>query len=360
MSAILTIASLMYYAEHVFRTDVGPAFTLWVISYAVIGWLLHFLYQFSVSGTRAADTAFPGMLLLYFITVTQLNPFGYENLWIYLLVYPVVLALGTGRKQFVLWFTAFIPYYFFYTAVTSAYLFRMEYALLLGISFLISLLLIKRVQEVRNAADKFVAREKHQYTLSMFDKMLPVVEMKTRIPRSEIDEMTDLLQRTAKASQLQLREWEAELVSMAHYISRMQLPDHVYCKTTPLSSSEVKVMHWHCYFGHDLVPSGSELERIRTMLLSHHERLDGTGYPAGTSSPDVHAQLLGLVESYMSMRQPRAYRKAYSQNEALAILTEEKGRRFDPEIVDALHCVLKSKSTWTTVQTTIPFNEQPS
>jgi HD-GYP domain-containing protein (c-di-GMP phosphodiesterase class II) len=79
------------------------------------------------------------------------------------------------------------------------------------------------------------------------------------------------------------------------------------------------------------------LGSVRELILSHHERWDGTGYPRGLIGDEIPigGRILAVVDAYESMTRGRPYRTARSRDQALAELRREAGRQFDPEVVEA-------------------------
>ena len=96
-------------------------------------------------------------------------------------------------------------------------------------------------------------------------------------------------------------------------------------------------MQQHAEQGFHLLGSEHELEtEIRTAALSHHERLDGSGYPQGLSAPSISrtTRIITIVDAYDAMTSDRAYRQGIPTSEALRVLYNCRGRQFDEELVE--------------------------
>ena len=80
------------------------------------------------------------------------------------------------------------------------------------------------------------------------------------------------------------------------------------------------------------------LGTVRDLILSHHERWDGSGYPRGLKADEIPlgGRILAVVDAYESMRVGRPYRPARGRDEAIVELRREAGRQFDPDVVEAL------------------------
>jgi HD-GYP domain-containing protein (c-di-GMP phosphodiesterase class II) len=88
--------------------------------------------------------------------------------------------------------------------------------------------------------------------------------------------------------------------------------------------------------GVDIVGPIELLEQVKEVILHHHERFDGGGYPGGLSGEGIPmgARILAVVDSYSSMLSDRPYRPALSVEEAIEELRQCRGTQFDPRIVD--------------------------
>src|SRR5204862_124587 len=93
----------------------------------------------------------------------------------------------------------------------------------------------------------------------------------------------------------------------------------------------------HPVIGANLLSNVPMLERIRPIVLSHHERFDGTGYPQGLRADKIPlaAQIIAVADAYQAMTQSRPYRPALSAKAALRELRANSGTQFNPVVVEA-------------------------
>jgi signal transduction histidine kinase/putative methionine-R-sulfoxide reductase with GAF domain len=113
-----------------------------------------------------------------------------------------------------------------------------------------------------------------------------------------------------------------------------------------LGEDEREALRKHPERSVELIRPLEYLGSVRELVLAHHERWDGAGYPhllRGTEIP-LGARILAVVDAYASMTAGRPYRAARSHEEALAELRQESGRQFDPEVVEALVRVLGERT----------------
>jgi HD-GYP domain-containing protein (c-di-GMP phosphodiesterase class II) len=105
----------------------------------------------------------------------------------------------------------------------------------------------------------------------------------------------------------------------------------------PLDEDERHALMQHPEAGVEMIRPLEYLGSARELILSHHERWDGTGYPRRLQGQEipVGARILAVIDAYESMTSGRPYRAARRPEEAMAELRREAGRQFDPEVVEA-------------------------
>jgi putative two-component system response regulator len=115
-----------------------------------------------------------------------------------------------------------------------------------------------------------------------------------------------------------------------HDVGKIGVPDSVLLKAGPLTPEEFELMKRHPAIGDSLCAPLQSLRRVRPIVLSHHERIDGSGYPAGLRGDDVPllAQIVGIVDVYDALTSARSYRPAWPVEDTVRYLWKEveKGR----------------------------------
>ncbi|HRE02575.1 MAG TPA: HD domain-containing protein, partial [Ilumatobacteraceae bacterium] len=124
-----------------------------------------------------------------------------------------------------------------------------------------------------------------------------------------------------------------------HDIGKVAVPDAILLKPGPLSVDEFEVMKTHTTIGAQIL-SGSTSSLIQlgaVVALNHHERWDGTGYPAGLSGTDIprSGRIVTVADVFDALTSVRVYKHAWSQADALAYIAGARGTQFEPEVVDA-------------------------
>jgi HD-GYP domain-containing protein (c-di-GMP phosphodiesterase class II) len=128
------------------------------------------------------------------------------------------------------------------------------------------------------------------------------------------------------------------LCGMLHDVGKMRVPSEVLNKPGALTVDEWKVMRGHPELGHSLLSSDHQLEPdVLTSTLSHHERLDGKGYPHGLDGSAItqFTRIVSIIDAYDAMTSDRVYRKGMPTSDALAILYKNRGEQFDDVLVEA-------------------------
>ena len=129
------------------------------------------------------------------------------------------------------------------------------------------------------------------------------------------------------------------LASQLHDIGKLGIPDDIVMKRGPLTDEEVEVMRGHTLIGHDILQDvESEVaELAASIALGHHERWDGGGYPHGLSGHDIPlaARIAAIADTFDALTTDRVSKKALSLPNALHMMRAEKGRQFDPDLLDS-------------------------
>jgi putative nucleotidyltransferase with HDIG domain len=130
---------------------------------------------------------------------------------------------------------------------------------------------------------------------------------------------------------------------LMHDIGKLSVPDAILKKPGPLTDREFEVIKRHVDSGVALLRElGGFPGIVHRLVRSHHERLDGSGYPSSECADEtpLDLRILAVCDVYDALRSTRVYRTAWSHERAMALLREGSGTLFDGRCVDALHRVL--------------------
>jgi putative nucleotidyltransferase with HDIG domain len=133
--------------------------------------------------------------------------------------------------------------------------------------------------------------------------------------------------------------------SLLHDIGKIGISDTILHKPSPLTNEEWKAMRFHPDIGARIIEDIPFLQDTLPIIRYHHERWDGSGYPAGLSGQDIplQARIFAVADAFDALTSDRPYRQRISVNEALVYLKEQAGILFDPEIVAAFERMWEKK-----------------
>jgi putative two-component system response regulator len=129
-----------------------------------------------------------------------------------------------------------------------------------------------------------------------------------------------------------------------HDVGKIGVPDAILLKPGKLDPEEWEIMKRHTVIGAEIIGDHPSelLVAARVVALSHHERWDGGGYPAGLAGeaiPEI-ARIVAISDVFDALLSVRPYKKAWSLEDTTAKLHAERGHHFEPRVVDALFRVL--------------------
>ncbi|MEW5784711.1 MAG: PAS domain S-box protein [Bacillota bacterium] len=134
------------------------------------------------------------------------------------------------------------------------------------------------------------------------------------------------------------------LLAQVHDLGKVGIPDSILFKKGPLTEEEWEIMRQHPEKGCRIALSSADLTGVADLILKHHERWDGSGYPLGLKEEEipVYCRILAVVDAYDAMTTDRPYSTAKSKQEAIDELIRCAGSHFDPEMVKVFISLLKS------------------
>jgi putative two-component system response regulator len=127
--------------------------------------------------------------------------------------------------------------------------------------------------------------------------------------------------------------------SAMHDVGKIGIPDRVLLKPGKLDAQEWEIMRSHTTIGGTILEGSRSpvLQTAHEIALTHHERWDGTGYPAGLRGEEIPlaARITAVCDVFDALRSNRRYKDRWTLEDTLAELAAQRGRHFDPALVDA-------------------------
>ncbi len=140
-----------------------------------------------------------------------------------------------------------------------------------------------------------------------------------------------------------LPEEEAEMLkiaSTAHDLGKVGIPDSILNKPGPLLPEEFEIIKSHVQRGYDLLSRSTSpiIQAAARIILAHHERWDGQGYPQGLKEDEIHVygRIVAVADVFDALSNKRVYHDAWNWDQVFGYFLEESGRHFDPCLVDIL------------------------
>jgi len=153
-----------------------------------------------------------------------------------------------------------------------------------------------------------------------------------------------MLGRKMRLSEIEIKSLEQ--AAFLHDAGKLQVPSQLLQKQRPLTDEEFKVIAKHPRKGVELIKNLELLKPAIPIILHHHERYDGKGYPSGLKREKIPlaSRILSVLDTFDAMFFGRPYRKSKPLHEIKVEFKRQKGKQFDPKIVDAFLTILKRPS----------------
>jgi diguanylate cyclase (GGDEF)-like protein/putative nucleotidyltransferase with HDIG domain len=182
-------------------------------------------------------------------------------------------------------------------------------------------------------------RHVHQMSdlhLSTIEALALAIDAKDQTAQTHIRRVQAYAAGLARAMEMTPNEIQGvKTAALLHDIGKLAVPEHILSKPGPLTQEEFQKIRIHPQVGAEIIGAVPFPYPVAPLILSHHERWDGKGYPAGLSGEQIPlgARILAVVDYFDALMSDRPYHKAMSFEAAIALLQQESGRALDPTLV---------------------------
>ncbi|MPN11859.1 hypothetical protein SDC9_159167 [bioreactor metagenome] len=202
--------------------------------------------------------------------------------------------------------------------------------------------------QVEKEAEANMARRKlfdqkshHNAVLSSIMTTLFERSFETEEHAERIDQICAIVGRKLGLSHEEMDK--LHLFAILHDIGKIGISDHILNKPSSLNEEEFAVMKTHPEIGYRIAMASPEFASIAELILTHHERWDGAGYPNRISGEKIPllSRILAIADAYDAMTKDRIYRKALPREVAVREIKTNAGSQFDPQIAGVFLQILE-------------------
>jgi putative two-component system response regulator len=179
--------------------------------------------------------------------------------------------------------------------------------------------------------------------LAAITSLIIALEARDQYTRGHSEAVAALVAKMAAHRNADYEEIEAlEIAARLHDLGKIGVPDSILLKPGPLTSKEFAVIKEHPIIGANILGSIPSLKKMLPVILNHHERFDGKGYPHGLKGEKIPiwARMTAVADTFHALTSDRPYRKGLDRDEALNIIRDIRGTQLCPECVDNLISLL--------------------
>jgi len=174
--------------------------------------------------------------------------------------------------------------------------------------------------------------------LATIEALARAIDAKDQTAHSHIRRVQVYAAGLARAFGLQDSDIQGiKTAALLHDIGKLAVPEHILSKPGPLTQEEFQKVRIHPQVGAEIIAAVPFPYPVAPLILSHHERWDGKGYPQGLHGDEIPlgARILTIVDYYDAVTTERPYHKALSQEGAIGLMKHESGKALDPALVTA-------------------------
>ncbi|WP_051533715.1 PAS domain S-box protein [Desulfitibacter alkalitolerans] len=199
----------------------------------------------------------------------------------------------------------------------------------------------QKLKETLKIADDLMYKDKLYRSSSarsqIVNSLLAALSERDFIADGHASRMVEHSQKLGERVGLSIRQLiDLALLAQVHDLGKVGIPDNILFKEGRLTKKEWEIMKQHPEKGYRIAQSSPDISGIADLILKHHEKWDGTGYPLGIKGEEIpiECRIIAIVDAFDAMTNDRPYRKAMSAAEALEEIKNQAGKQFDPYLVE--------------------------
>lgn len=277
-----------------------------------------------------------------------------------------VIALERGLSPFGVWRSSFVWLSLNYFGGASVAILFVGYTRTIDIGYLgiILPLLVVLYFTFRTTMGRVDDANKHveqlnKLYLSTIETLAMAIDAKDQVTHGHIRRVQLCAIRLAQAIGVRdpMLIKAVEAAALLHDMGKLAVPEYILNKPGKLTPSEFERMKLHASIGADILSAIDFPYPVVPIVRHHHENWDGTGYPDGLRGTEIPigARILAVVDCFDALTSDRPYRPRLSDDDALQILAERRGKMYDPLIIDTFARVHADIAP-SAVETTVPSN----
>ena len=202
------------------------------------------------------------------------------------------------------------------------------------------------VRKLKEKIENLTRRGRENLVESIF-ALAKTIELKDHHTGEHVEKTVYFSTEIARALNLMPEDIEnIRQASILHDLGKIGISDKILFKKGKLSRREFEEIKKHPQIAADIIRPIQFMHDLIPLVLYHHERWDGKGYPGGLKSQEIPigARIIAVSDVYQALTSKRPYRKSFSKKEALRIIQEGSGKQFDPEIVKRFMAIVEKKN----------------
>jgi HD-GYP domain-containing protein (c-di-GMP phosphodiesterase class II) len=179
-------------------------------------------------------------------------------------------------------------------------------------------------------------------------QFVAALQQKDQVTRDHVVRTAEMAIRVGERCNLEGRQLrDLGLAALLHDVGKLRVPDEVLTKPARLTPAEYEIIKRHAVDGEQMLALERTLASVAPLVRSHHERIDGGGYPDGLSGDAIPlpSRIIAVCDAFDAMTHDRQYRSALPVGLAFAVLSEHAGSQWDPRVIEHAKVVFATMPT---------------